>query len=116
MSRVASSAASRRSRSARRATRLSSLVLNVGFTANERPSLQLEQAGNDLGERALLGTGRLVQRLRGGVHQLVDQALRERIEHLRRLLAAGEHAQGALQLLAARFVGPAAPRPDARPA
>src|SRR5258706_15301106 len=112
MARVASSAASSRSRSARRTTRLSSFVRTVGFTANERPSLQLEEAGDDLGERTLLGPGGLVQRLSGSVHQLVDQALRERIEHFRRILAARQHAQRAIELLAARLVGAAAQGAD----
>ena len=109
MSRVASSADSSRFSSSSRFARLSSFVRSEGFKA-AGSSANAEQARERVGERAPLLAGRLVQRLRRRVHQLVGEALRQRLEHLLRVVAPGEQLERALDFVPARVLGLVAQR------
>src|SRR3989442_5641540 len=114
MSRVAFSDASSPLMSFKRPTRLSSLVRKVDFTSEGWVSLDAEEARDGVGERAALVAGRLVERLRRRMQQLVGEALRQGFQHARGSVAPLQEAQRALQLLAARLLALLAQRADQR--
>src|SRR5262245_46735093 len=89
----------------RRYSVLSSLVqlrclATLRRARSDLPSLgaKLEQARDELAQRAALGDWRLVEGLGRRVQQLVGQAMRKRLNDGARIVAAGEHPQRAIQL------------------